>query len=1333
MDKIAEQFRTPPKDYSPAPIWWWSGDRLELDRLRWQMDRFKEGGVYNLVVLNLAPTGPMYGSDADRPRFLSEEWWDVFDGVCAYAAEIGIRIWFYDQIGFSGANLQGELVRENSGYAGRHLECIVTEGTGRLEAHCPSGGVPLTATAAAIDEEGRTAGPYESVPIVDGIASTWRSAPHRLRLIYTVQRNFDYFSPEACDRLLTMVHREFERRLGKWFGRSIVGSFQDELPNMPTWSAGFAEAFLARKGYDLLARASYLWEGEDDEAQRVRMDYQEVRADLAEEAFFIPFYEWHERNGLTCGFDQQGPAREGDAPGGVRSYADYLRTHRWYGAPGSDHHGETKIHSSLAHLNGRERVWIEVFHSSGWGGTLEETYDWLIPWIRAGGNLYNPHAAYYSTRGGWYEWAPPSTCWRQPYWRHYSRFADSVSRLCYLLTRGSHVCDVGVLFPTSTVQAHFTLEGPLEPALAARDCYRALVGKMYWNMPKTGALDGDGRDFDVLSDEAVHEAIVSDGRLRIRDESYRAVVLPACSVVRERTAEKLVRFAENGGLLIAVGTIPRPLASGGEWTAKLAALFESGQASFIASPDALPEALSGLPKEIDAAVPTLHRRVGDHDILFVPSLHPMATEHGPFTVWQHPDYRFSPDRYFRESRVAVRGEVLDAELWDPLTGERRPAVVSKDGKGRSVISVPFDKGPASLLVWRRAGQPSKSPVSGEPAALPAVRQDVLAEIGGRWKTELIPTLENRFGDFDKPNGEGAPPVSTWYFSHRKEAPGIDGLAAGWQHAHGDNGWSRVQATFGVYAHWTGPAAEHELPAPHTDAAAPLAPGAEWKAAEYSLTRGISHDRIHVRTLGPKAHVPSEFLAFGAVEAGEAVQVRTGVWSDGEQELILAVGAGADKRIWVNGREAETTDRGYLAYFPVHLREGLNALEIRLTARTKQELRAYWSLVRGKEAFARPEWLQVPAPYVKDDVIRFAGTVHLPFAPASGTIQMAADATASVRVNGTIVGRQGGFDPYAKGRRVLPYPVSCFRQGENTIEVVMEDIGKAAGILIDGIAEAQDGRTVAFTTGTDWTVCRDGQPEQQAELWLDWKLNDLSIQEPAYPELRRRPHPLPGAEWLDDRTADGTVIALDVDAGFGNSPAEWLRWTLPPGASQARIPADGEARLWVDGAEIRVDGENAALPNPESVRRTAALRIVPKRGRTGGALLREPITYRIGTGSMEPGDWTAQGLETYSGGVHYETSVTLDRTPEGHTFLDLGEVRGTAEVRVNGREAGVCIWSPYRLDVTALLTSGSNRIEVSVFNTIANYLHGASPTHYIVDGQLRSGLFGPVRLVSEARV
>ena len=67
IDELARRFASPPREYSPAPIWWWSGERLERGRLRWQLEQLAAGGIYNVVLLNLAPTGPLFGS----PRWLN--------------------------------------------------------------------------------------------------------------------------------------------------------------------------------------------------------------------------------------------------------------------------------------------------------------------------------------------------------------------------------------------------------------------------------------------------------------------------------------------------------------------------------------------------------------------------------------------------------------------------------------------------------------------------------------------------------------------------------------------------------------------------------------------------------------------------------------------------------------------------------------------------------------------------------------------------------------------------------------------------------------------------------------------------------------------------------------------------------------------------------------------------------------------------------------------------------------------------------------------------------------------------------------------------------------
>ncbi|MGH9094004.1 MAG: hypothetical protein ACRDXE_02480, partial [Acidimicrobiales bacterium] len=474
---LATRFADVDPAYGPVPIWWWSGARLERDRLRRQMEHLVAAGVTQAVVMCLAPRGPLYGSLADDPPFLSEEWWKIFLDACEDASALGFKFWLYDQYGFSGANFQGQLVAAHPTWAGQELnrsECEVADGeTGTLRA--PAG---ARSVAAYVVVPGSAATP---VPLdADGSVS-WSRGTGRLCLCYAQNRGFDYYDGDACAALIDTVLGEFRRRADKWFGPVITGLFQDELPHMPTWGKDFAASFTAAHGYDLAGQISALWEGEGDaDAASVRRDYHAHRAARARDSFFVPYGTWAADAGLVAGFDQQTPAREGDPASATDLYGDYLLTHGVYSAPGSDHWGDPKVHSSLAHANGQPRTWIEAFHSSGWGGTLEETYDWLGPFIRRGANLYDPHAVYYATVGGWWEWAPPSTCWRQPYWPDYKVFSDAVTRLCSLTAGGQLVADTVLLFPTSSVQADLVVDGPHPPARHTSDIYHQLNGATSW-------------------------------------------------------------------------------------------------------------------------------------------------------------------------------------------------------------------------------------------------------------------------------------------------------------------------------------------------------------------------------------------------------------------------------------------------------------------------------------------------------------------------------------------------------------------------------------------------------------------------------------------------------------------------------------------------------------------------------------------------------------------------------------------------------------------------------------------------------------------------------------
>ncbi|MEV6399911.1 glycosyl hydrolase [Streptomyces sp. NPDC051907] len=1351
---IAAVLAAPPRDYSPAALWWWSGEPLDPARLRAQLQRLAEGGVHNLVLIDLAPSGPLFGADADDPPFFSDAWWAIVDGVCEDAREEGVRLWFYDQLGFSGADLQARLVDEQPAYAGRRLERVrrVVEGSAALR--CPEQGTPLAGAAEPVDLEGRPLGPPVRLDVHDRAVHAPGPGRWRLTLHHHVPLGFDYLGGGACAALLDRVHGEFERRLGDRLGTVVVGSFQDELPALPTWSTRFADAFEQRRGYDLVDCLDALYDDTvHPEARRVRHDYHRTRAELAEEAFFRPLADWHQRHGLTVGCDQQDPARAGRPVGGVQLYADYARTHRWFSAPGSDHHGDARVHSSLAHLYGRPRTWIEAFHSTGWGGTLEETYDWLLPWLRAGATLYNPHAVYYTTKGGWWEWAPPATDWRQPYWRHHRVFADAVTRLCAVLSLGSHLCDTAILLPTVTAQAGTALDGVTAEAERAEETYLELVGDMTWFRTRPGAVDRLGLDADVIDDASLSRAEVradagaaderaaderaAGVRLCVAEEAYATIVLPACTVLEQGAARRLTAFATAGGRVIAVGALPEKVMGpeGAAALAELRACFADGRARSVPAADGLAALLDEQPRPVvQATVPALARRVEGATVVFLTAASPRATrarvgapdERGAALGWLDARYDFDPRRYARRARVRVRGSAGPAVLIDPFGGAPRalPVSAAADEPGAVEVDVPFDAGPAALLVFPGGdGEDGGDGVCGPGVAVPGTSEGgaVAVEIpeDAVWETALVPTLDDTWGDFSRP-ATGPPPagpavVERRAFRHRVEGPGDDagavpGPDAGCEHP-------LVHASFGVGA-------------VVVDEDGGLRSALAWSAA-----RGVHKDPVHRAVLGPKGHVPEEFLHIGPTAAGTLARVRLELLLDEAFDGCLAVGAAAAKTARLDGEPVVLDDGGHLALGPVRLGAGRHLLELDLTPDQDVDLRAHAALVGDPRRYRRPEWILAPGDPSDGGRAAVETTLTLAAAPARAIVQVAARGRCVLRVNGLVAGRQGGFDPYAEHAvpRVRRHEVAAaLRAGVNRLTVETAD-GADPAVLVDALVYDGDGRRVAAVhSDSSWRAERDG-------VRTPVLVRREQVGDPAALCLWRRPHPLPGAAWLDPEADDGTVRPVGFAAPGARPAVEWLWCELPPGASALSVDVYGDATLFVDGrrrattAGAAEDGvrtlaaDDLAADGPHGPR-ALALRVETRPGRQGGAALAGPLRCVVGPGRIRLGDWEERGLAEYSGGVRYTRRVTLpDAFAAGRTTVDLGRVRGTAEVSVDGVLAGVRVCSPYVFDVTGLLGPGVHTLDVTVFGTLAPRLDAAGPTHFVFPGQRVSGLMGPVRL------
>jgi alpha-L-rhamnosidase len=120
---------------------------------------------------------------------------------------------------------------------------------------------------------------------------------------------------------------------------------------------------------------------------------------------------------------------------------------------------------------------------------------------------------------------------------------------------------------------------------------------------------------------------------------------------------------------------------------------------------------------------------------------------------------------------------------------------------------------------------------------------------------------------------------------------------------------------------------------------------------------------------------------------------------------------------------------------------------------------------------------------------------------------------------------------------------------------------------------------------------------------------------------------------------------------------------------------------------------------------------------------------------------------FSGVASYETQFPVSSAHrEFGVLLDLGGVRETASVKVNGEDAGTAWMRPFTLDITRLVRTGDNQLRIDVTNLLINRVLGQGPIDYskviarygdrfpagdeweLVREPFPSGLLGPVRLV-----
>lgn len=101
--------------FRPVPLWWWDGDRLQIERLRWQLDQVHAKGVDQVCLIYLSPL-------RSRPPYFTEDWWELYQEVVEHAASLGMKIWLTDGVAWGSPFINNSVLEEDPGFRGRILQ-----------------------------------------------------------------------------------------------------------------------------------------------------------------------------------------------------------------------------------------------------------------------------------------------------------------------------------------------------------------------------------------------------------------------------------------------------------------------------------------------------------------------------------------------------------------------------------------------------------------------------------------------------------------------------------------------------------------------------------------------------------------------------------------------------------------------------------------------------------------------------------------------------------------------------------------------------------------------------------------------------------------------------------------------------------------------------------------------------------------------------------------------------------------------------------------------------------------------------------------------------------
>jgi len=489
-----------------------------------------------------------------------------------YGKQNDMTLWIYDEYQWPSGSAYGQVLDTDASWRATGIEHFQLALDKAKYTYTPREGIDLEIKLATVRSAGKTwtpepdgaslsfdlTGEIKGECLLDIYVLRYTDEHEQDRTDFTTLHHVDLLRPEAVARFIELTHKHYKDSFGEDFSM-VEAFFTDEpglgnrdMENYIVWTEGLDVKFKETYGYEL--QLPLLFEGRDEDAQRMRIHYYSLVADLFKTSYIDQISAWCEANGTASSGHLLFEENMNDH---VETYGgDFMQIIGGMTIPGADtlwvhpnqllsecfigNHMGLRFVASAARNAGKSEVMLEYNPSavstedfqndkmgaSIGGATLTRLFGSTVY------NVINPQYDYT--------------------YDQINQLNTYIGRLNTVLDGTIEAGDLAVFYPIATVQAlhnaddvHSSAHGENTAAVELNRNYTQFC----LDLLQKQVL------YTVIDDQSICAATVTeDGRLAIGNGSYRTLVLAYGEYISAGAAEKLAQFKEAGGNVVFVVT-----------------------------------------------------------------------------------------------------------------------------------------------------------------------------------------------------------------------------------------------------------------------------------------------------------------------------------------------------------------------------------------------------------------------------------------------------------------------------------------------------------------------------------------------------------------------------------------------------------------------------------------------------------------------------------------------------------------------------------------------------------------------------------------------------------